>query len=457
MHNKLVAACVVLMFAVVSYSTAGVHTTTVNEISVVDDSLYDSVMRLDAETKQRWEQEYSQAERVSIEPGLAAEIQATEDFSILDLLEYVPEERNQGYCPNCWAWPATGILGIALNVQQGIRDRLSVQYINTCGEEYNLYPRIECCEGGNINMFTAFYRATERAIPWSNRNADWHDGGLIRCNTPCDSIAKSPNYPISGIRARTIDIHNLPEETVINNIKNVLHQDRGVYFSIFYPDAADLRNFNEFWSNRDSDYVYDLDYYCGHEWVEEEAAGHAVLCVGYHDDEETDSNDYWIMLNSWGTTDGRPQGLFRVDMHMNYDCQYSNYYAFGAETLNVTFKTDMEAPEAPSIAGPSSGKARTRYTYTVSAIDPQGDDVSLFVDWGDGSDSGWVGPVASGEEIELTHWWLRRGDYTITVQAKDIEDRESAWSTLPVSMPYTRQMFLERILDWLIDLLFPPC
>ncbi len=69
---------------------------------------------------------------------LLTELQSTTDFSILDLLYYIPEERDQGRCSNCWAWPSNSVLEIALRVQKGvIENRLSVQYMNTCGE---LYP-----------------------------------------------------------------------------------------------------------------------------------------------------------------------------------------------------------------------------------------------------------------------------------------------------------------------------
>jgi len=46
------------------------------------------------------------------------------------------------------------------------------------------------------------------------------------------------------------------------------------------------------------------------------------------------------MLNSWGTTANRPNGLFRVAMHMNYDCTYidgGSYYSLYWQTLDVSF------------------------------------------------------------------------------------------------------------------------
>jgi len=404
-----------------------------------EDLNYLSLMRPDEETLDKWEKDYNTAELAFIDTDLDKVIQATSSYSILHHLNYIPEERDQAWCSNCWAWPATAILGIALDVQYGIFDRLSVQYINSCGEEESVFPKIECCEGGNLNMFASFYKKTKIAIPWSNTNADWQDY-RAQCKTTCDSISKTPNYPIEEVKATTIARHGTPEEEVIFKIKNILHQERGVYFTIFFPDLSVIADFRDMWQNHDEEYIYKLDQFCGTPYVSEEAAGHAVLIVGYNDPnpEIDDEDDYWLILNSWGTNSYRPNGLFRVDMHMNYDCKYDSQYAFGVQTLNITYTEDLEAPYPPEINGPSSGLPETPYTYTISAVDPQEDDVYFTIDWDDGTIDEWEGPYPSGEQITFTHTWSQKGSYTIKVLAKDAGDHESFWSTFSISMPKTR-------------------
>ena len=410
-------------------------------LKTTEDLNYLSVMRPNKETLDKWEKDYNTAELAFIDPDLNKVIQATSSYSILHHVNYIPEERAQGWCSNCWAWPATAILGIALDVQYGIFDRLSVQYINSCGEEETVFPKIECCEGGNLNMFAGFYKRTKIAIPWSNTNAHWQDDHA-QCKTTCDSISKIPSYPIEEIKATTIALHGTPEEEVIFKIKNILHQERGVYFTIFYPDLSVIDDFRDMWQNHDEEYIYKLDQFCGTPYVSEEAAGHAVLIVGYNDPnpEIDDEDDYWVILNSWGTNSNRPNGLFRVDMHMNYDCKYDSQYAFGVQTLNITYTEDLEAPYPPEINGPNSGLPETPYTYTISAVDPQEDDVYFTIDWDDGAIDEWVGPYSSGEQIEFVHTWSKKGSYTIRVLAKDAGDHESFWSTLSISMPKTRDI-----------------
>ena len=361
---------------------------------------------------------------------------------------YIPEERTQGGCGNCWAWPSTAVLAIALRVQEGIQEnRLSVQYINTCGELYSTFPKIECCGGANIRTLASFYQKTGIAIPWSNNNAHWQDHVIIgQCKqVTCDEIAKVPNYPIASIKAERITTRNVPEKTAIDNIKNILHQEKGVYFAVQYADETDLNTFRDHWRNEDEEDVYDLDHYAGNPWTEE-GVGHAMLVAGYHDDENSNNSDYWIVLNSWGTTDGRPNGLLRWDMHMNYSLKYSTVSAFNVETLNVTFGSKEPIT---TITGQLEGRPNKEYTFDVSASDPQEDKVYLYVNWGDGTNTDWQGPYESEEVIKFSHSWSE-GDYTIKAKAKDISGNEGPEQPFKISLPRSRSKVVDLpLLDFL--------
>ena len=96
-----------------------------------------------------------------------------------------------------------------------------------------------------------------------------------------------------------------------------------------------------------------------------------------------------------------------------------------------------QPPNKPSTpSGPANGDAGTTYTYTSSATDPDGDSISYLFDWGDDSNSGWIGPYDSGETISVIHTWQDVGNYDVRVYAKNTNDIESEWSDLlPVGMP----------------------
>lgn len=91
-------------------------------------------------------------------------------------------------------------------------------------------------------------------------------------------------------------------------------------------------------------------------------------------------------------------------------------------------------PAKPS--GPAKGKVNIEYTYTSSTTDVNGDQIYYWFNWGDGTNSGWVGPLASGATASAKHKWTVKGSYQIKVKAKDTNGAESAWSDpLPISIP----------------------
>lgn len=85
-------------------------------------------------------------------------------------------------------------------------------------------------------------------------------------------------------------------------------------------------------------------------------------------------------------------------------------------------------PKKPDISGPSSGSKGEEYSFTASTTDPNGDQVYYLFDWGDDSNTGWLGPYTSGSEINASHIWGELGDYNVKVQAKDVYSSTSEWS-----------------------------
>ena len=75
-----------------------------------------------------------------------------------------------------------------------------------------------------------------------------------------------------------------------------------------------------------------------------------------------------------------------------------------------------------------------------------------YFDWGDGTNSGWIGYYQSGEPCIVSHEWSEQGIYEIKVKAKDIYGQESNWSDpLPITMPYSFNRSLLELLDWLFQ------
>jgi outer membrane protein assembly factor BamB len=109
------------------------------------------------------------------------------------------------------------------------------------------------------------------------------------------------------------------------------------------------------------------------------------------------------------------------------------------------------SPSTPSILGPTSGNIKQNYEYTIVSTDPENNNISYYVTWGDGTNSGWIGPFTSGEEQTVSHAWAKKGTYTIQVKAKDNYSAESDWGTLTVTMPFSYEPqfpFLTWLLEW---------
>ena len=115
----------------------------------------------------------------------------------------------------------------------------------------------------------------------------------------------------------------------------------------------------------------------------------------------------------------------------------------------TTEKKTNIPPNTPNITGPTSGTAGIKYDYNFETTDPDGNDVWYYIEWGDLTNTGWLGPYSSGEEITEKHTWSNRDTYTVRVKAKDVYDAESDWGTLEVTMPKNKiinpfERFLEN-------------
>ncbi|CAD7774595.1 Repeat domain in Vibrio, Colwellia, Bradyrhizobium and Shewanella [Candidatus Methanoperedenaceae archaeon GB37] len=344
------------------------------------------VMHPDNDTLKRWIESYNAAPRIST---------ATEGFkipapsgahSVLSHIDYVPSERDQGSCGNCWAWAGTGCMEVALDVENGVHDRLSIQYLNSLyydgtGSEY------ACC-GGWLEDLADFYTYnTTYAIPWANTNAEWQDGGTScgwSTTVPAATISTTPNYPITKIQEYAIETQGVGQATAIANIKSVLESDNAVWFGFVLPNDADWKDFKDFWRNEPETAIWDPGYSCGHTWIDGEGGGHAVLCVGYNDDDP--DNPYWVMLNSWGTTPQRPNGLFRVRMNIDYNCTFyyppdnTDYYSLYWQMLDIDFETPspdgckvlFDESHSPSGSGPGYYTIEDIYSDWASLLKSNG-------------------------------------------------------------------------------------
>ncbi|MFX0126078.1 MAG: PKD domain-containing protein, partial [Candidatus Hodarchaeota archaeon] len=112
--------------------------------------------------------------------------------------------------------------------------------------------------------------------------------------------------------------------------------------------------------------------------------------------------------------------------------------------------TEKQAPSPPAIVGETNGKPGTLYPYTFTSIDPDGDQVSYYIEWGDGDITDWTAFQASGPPgYSRSHAWDEQGRYTIEAKAKDIHGAVSDWAELTVTMP--RNRIVNRPFQWFLQ------
>ena len=95
---------------------------------------------------------------------------------------------------------------------------------------------------------------------------------------------------------------------------------------------------------------------------------------------------------------------------------------------------DNDPPSSPLIIGPVIGGEGKDYEFKFMSTDPERDDLYYYVDWGDGTNTGWKGPYTQGVWKEFNHKWDDPGVFEIKAKAKDSKGAESDWSNYGIAI-----------------------
>jgi hypothetical protein len=121
------------------------------------------------------------------------------------------------------------------------------------------------------------------------------------------------------------------------------------------------------------------------------------------------------------------------------------------------------APCAPIIVDDLATKKNLECDCTFFSNDPDGDLIYYHIEWGESKtdyiisqdkDRYWEGPYKSGEHVTLDHKYSSRGDYKITIIARDALPAdvrlESPVTVLPVEISHFK-IFNTETFDILIE------
>jgi hypothetical protein len=254
--------------------------------------------------------------------------------------------------------------------------------------------------GGYINFSgTAYY---------DNMSALTSDGAYIVNATPVDYFIFSHWEFDGGVSIDSEDIYSQETEVTINDngtLRAIFSFTLNTIYFFVVPDFAGVI------------LISDTPFENGTAVLAEEGMYiiEAVPAV----------NDYYFYY--WET-----YGDISVEDEYNYNTTLT---VVGDGAL-VAYFNENAPPLKPSIPdGPIAGATQQEYTYSSSTTDPDGDDLYYWFDWGDGTNSGWLGPYSNGYIVSASHKWAGSRVYQVRVKAKDSYNAESEWSdALPVGI-----------------------
>lgn len=104
----------------------------------------------------------------------------------------------------------------------------------------------------------------------------------------------------------------------------------------------------------------------------------------------------------------------------------------GINSHNIINSQNNSPPNPPEITGITDGTSGEKYNYSIVSIDPDGDDVSYFIEFGTGDFIITFDWYPSGEPINVSYIWIETGSFIMRARAQDIYGAQSDWGTLEV-------------------------
>ncbi len=168
--------------------------------------------------------------------------------------------------------------------------------------------------------------------------------------------------------------------------------------------------------------------------------GATAIAYGYHGwndpyDGASASLDYFFSTKctSGDYTQGEAHQWALLEMYTHDLWYYLRLETFEWGALwgnpDLTMGVVSRPPEIPAIPeGPKKWTIDIETTFSTTTTDPEGNSIYYQFNWGDGTDSGWIGPFASGKTAYASHIWTKLGDFPIKVRARDEYGVTSDWS-----------------------------
>jgi len=121
----------------------------------------------------------------------------------------------------------------------------------------------------------------------------------------------------------------------------------------------------------------------------------------------------------------------------------SGSVSYWSDPYIVECKEQKSPPINLTFDGPDNARVNNKITFNLISIDPNGDDIFYWINWGD-CDQNCIsvyGPYQSGTRVSITKTWSQKGEYEIKYQAKDYYNYKSAEYTHVIKISYLTNYF----------------
>ena len=258
---------------------------------------------------------------------------------------WVTPVRYQGLCGSCWAFSATAQVESWWKISNNNLDTtidISEQFIISCGDAGD-------CNGGLAYKALDFYRTN--GVP-SESCLNYYGSDDIPCEYACSNW-RDEAVIIPGWGFITL------EEDIIDNIKAAVYR---------HPVSASFQVYSDFDTYRSGIYEHTP-------LPDEGSTGHAILIVGWDDEEEC-----WICKNSWSEYWGE-NGYFRIRWH---NCGMGTFMPFIFDELvegSSLSASPFEGLEFNLRVGDSTGKSITVKNIGTGNLEFSSIDYQATVAW----------------------------------------------------------------------------
>ncbi|PNX46891.1 MAG: hypothetical protein BV456_11690, partial [Thermoplasmata archaeon M8B2D] len=155
-----------------------------------------------------------------------------------------------------------------------------------------------------------------------------------------------------------------------------------------------------------------------------------------------DNNSGWVLNNNIFS----PNPTLKIEMYITGEIESSyNYYIAGFDNVNVEIPIYGKQPPFP----PNVDIEKTNllpvldHRFVITATDPDDDDVSFYVEWGEDENTGeWYrvdDPLPSSNgQLLLNHRWFSLGTYIIKIKAIDVHGTISNQKEFKITIGFTK-------------------